>query len=316
LQKLNNNKMSDKKTNMYEGINVPMLTPFDEEGKIDKKAASRLIQYLLENGTTPFIFGSTGEVYSIAKEERNVLVRTLIDHRKKDIPLIVGMGGLTFEDTIHLSNKYFEWGIDAVVLTLPGYFELNEYQVYTYFKEISEKIHGNIILYNIPPIVHNTISINNADKLSQLANIIGIKDSESNEARMRESLKLWRDREDFIYLVGVNHMMYEGLKLGATGLVPSTANIIPATYNKMFGLHKEGKYEEVKKVQMMTNEILAIYLNENLLGEAITILKYMANLKGLISPYTLPPLKVLSVQEQMVIKQKLKKIDFDFEDIG
>ena len=96
--------MSDKKTYKYEGIIVPMLTPFDVTGEIDEKAARGLIQYLLENGTTPFIFGSTGEVYSITKEGRDILVRTLIDQQRKNIPLIVGMGGLTFDDTVILSS--------------------------------------------------------------------------------------------------------------------------------------------------------------------------------------------------------------------
>jgi 4-hydroxy-tetrahydrodipicolinate synthase len=301
--------MSDKKTMKYEGIIVPMLTPFDEKGIIDTESASRLIQFLLENGTTPFIFGSTGEVYSISKEERDILVKALIDQREKDIPLIVGMGGLTFEDTIHLSNKYFDWGIDAVVITLPGYFELREHQAYSYFKEISGKIHGNIILYNIPPIAHNTISINTADKLSQIKNIIGIKDSEYNENRMIKSLDLWRDREDFFYLVGVNQMMHKGLMYGAAGLVPSTANIIPAIYKKMFDLHKEGKYREVSKVHSLTNEILAIYLNDNLMGEAITMLKYMASLKGLVQSYVLPPLTTLSDQQKEKVKKELEKFD-------
>lgn len=304
--------MSDEKNNMYEGIIVPMLTPLDEKGRIDQESAGRLIQFLQENNTTPFIFGSTGEVYSINKEDRDILVKIFIDHRQQDIPLIVGMGGLTFEDTIQLSNKYFNWGIDAVVLTLPGYFELNEHQIFAYFKEISEKIHGNIILYNIPPIVHNSISIKNVDKLSQIENIIGIKDSEYDESRMIESLNLWKDRDDFFYLVGVNQMMDKSLMRGADGLVPSTANIIPATYTKMFSLHKKGKYEEVSKVQRMTNEVLAIYLNENLLGEAITMLKYMASLKGLVQPYTLPPLTTLPDQQKDRVKRELEELELKY----
>ena len=297
---------------MYEGIIVPMLTPFDANGSIDKEASGRLIRFLLEHGTIPFIFGSTGEVYSITMEARDVLVKELIDHQQKGVPLIVGMGGLTFEDTIQLSNKYFDWGIDAVVLTLPGYFELNEDQVYAYFREISERMDGNIILYNIPPIVHNTISIDIADKLSQLDNIIGIKDSEYDEGRMTTSLNLWRDREDFFYLVGVNQMMDKGLKLGADGLVPSTANIIPDTYTKMFNLHKEGRYDEVKKVHRMTNDVLSIYLNDNLVGEAITMLKYLASLKGLVQPYTLPPLAILSDQQKTRVKKEWDRIELKY----
>jgi 4-hydroxy-tetrahydrodipicolinate synthase len=142
-----------------------------------------------------------------------------------------------------------------------------------------------------------------------LENIIGIKDSEYDENRMSASLDLWRDRKDFFYLVGVNQMMVQGLKLGADGLVPSTANIIPDTYTKMYNLHKQGKYEEVKQTHEETNKILSIYLNDNLLGEAITMLKYMASLKGLVQPYTLPPLTTLTAQQKAWIKKELE----DFE---
>ena len=304
--------MSDEKSHIYEGIIVPMLTPFDEKGRIDIESTGRLIRFLQENNTTPFILGSTGEVYSMTKEDRDILVKILIEHQQQDIPLIVGMGGLTFEDTIQLSNKYFEWGIDAVVLTLPGYFELNERQVFAYFKDISEKIHGRIILYNIPPIAHSKISINNADKLSHFQNIIGIKDSEYDENRMIESLNLWKDRDDFFYLVGVNQMMEKSLIHGADGLVPSTANIIPATYTKMFSLHQEGKYEEVRKIQNITNEVLAIYLKDNFLGEAITMLKYMASLKGLVQPYTLPPLTILPDQQKDRLKKELEEFELKY----
>ena len=210
--------MNDKKKRSYQGVIVPMLTPFMANGHIDKISAGKLIKYLIEKGTIPFILGTTGEVYSIASAERDVLVSVLLENRKEDIPLLVGMGGLTFNDTISLSNQYFEWGIDAVVLTLPGYFILNDDQVYHYFYELAKNIKGDIILYNIPATTYNSLSVEVVDKLSRLENIIGIKDSEFDEHRMVRSLDLWRKRDDFFYLVGVHETMPKGLALGASGV--------------------------------------------------------------------------------------------------
>ena len=173
--------MKPENMNMYRGIIVPMLTPFSKRGGIDEEKSADFIRFLLENKTIPFVLGTSGEVYSIPADERIKLVKILAENRQPGVPLIAGMGGLTFDDTIRLGNQYFDNGMDAVVLTLPGYFELTDDQVYDYFLELSKQLKGDIILYNIPVVIHNSISISVIEKLSRLDNIIGIKDSELDE---------------------------------------------------------------------------------------------------------------------------------------
>jgi len=301
--------MKDKETDMYEGVIVPMVTPFDSEGKISKTDAFKMIRYLLDHSVIPFILGTSGEAYSISLEERDILVKVLLENRKDGIPLITGMGGLTFDDTVREANKYFDWGMEAVVLTLPGYFELNDEQVYLYFKELSDKLNGNIILYNIPATIHNSISIEVVDRLSVLENIIGIKDSEFDENRITLSLEKWKHREDFFYLVGVNEIMHKALRLGASGLVPSTANLAPELYTMMMTSAKSNHFNEVDRLQIQTNEILSIYKNGHLLGESIATLKYLVSISGIISPYMLSPLTELSAEEKIDALQKWKHID-------
>lgn len=299
--------MNPEKSTMYHGVIVPMVSPFDSEGKIDRTAASKMIQYLLDNGTTPFVLGTSGEVYSIAIQERDVLVRILVKHRRAGVPLIVGMGGLTFEDTIRLGNQYFDWGIDALVLTLPGYFMLSDQQIYHYFSELAGKLNGDIILYNIPATIHMSLPIGIVDKLSKIENIIGIKDSEYDEKRLEHALSTWKARADFLYLVGVNEMMKLGLSSGASGIVPSTANLFPDLYRDMFSMHRQGNYSEVEKIQQRTAEILSLYKDGHLLGESIAILKYLVSLKGLISPDVLPPLTALTEKDKKVLKSEWEK---------
>lgn len=305
-------RMKREKIDTYRGIVVPMLTPFTEKGKIDEKKSADFIRFLLENKTIPFVLGTSGEVYSIPVDERNKLIKILIENRQTGVPLITGMGGLTFNDTIHLANHYFNWGLDAVVLTLPGYFELTDDQVYDYFLELSKQIKGDIILYNIPVAVHNSIPISVIEKLSRLDNIIGIKDSEFDEERMKESLDLWADRDDFIYLIGVMEFMCDGLKGGAAGLVPSTANLVPGMYYNMYSFHLQGTYEEVEKIHIMANKILSIYKNGHTLGESIATLKYLASLEGLCDMVMLPPLSDLSESGKSIAREKWEKMKTNY----
>jgi len=301
--------MKDRITKIYEGVIVPMVTPFDSDGKINKTDTTKMIRYLLDHSVIPFILGTTGEAYSISLDERDTLVKVLLENKREGVPLITGMGGLTFEDTIREANKYFSWGMEAVVLTLPGYFELNDEQVYQYFRELSDKLNGDIILYNIPATIHNSISIEVVDRLNKIENIIGIKDSEFDENRMTLSLGKWKEREDFFYLVGVNEVMYKALRLGADGLVPSTANLAPELYTSMMNSAKNNLFNEVDRLQVQTDKILSIYKNGHLLGESIATLKYLVSISGIISPYMLSPLTELSSERKREALQKWEHID-------
>lgn len=107
-----------------------MVTPLTEDGKIDETSAVRLINFLLDNNTIPFVLGTTGEATSIPGTERDVLTQLLIKNRRDGYPAISGVMGLTFGETIRKANKYFKDGIDAVVITLPAYYKLTELQVF------------------------------------------------------------------------------------------------------------------------------------------------------------------------------------------
>lgn len=297
----------EKKRSTYGGVIVPMVTPTTEAGGIDDLHSRKLIRFLHENNTVPFILGTTGEVASIPVSARNTLVDILIDEKKEGTPLIVGMGSLTFNETIELSNRYISQGIDAVVITLPNYFRLNDSQIYRYFYELSRKIQGDIILYNIPATVHFSIPISIVEKLSYIENIVAIKDSENNEQRLIDSLQLWKNREDFVHLVGTNDLMQQGLKLGSSGIVPSSGNLAPALYYDLYKKSSGDDFVVAKHLQQKTTQLTEIYKSGFLLGESIAALKYLLCLENLCNCHVLPPLSPLPEE----LREHLK-LSWDF----
>lgn len=302
---MKNNKQLAK---FYGKVIVPMVTPLTANGRIDELHSRELIRFLHKNGTTPFILGTTGESASISIPEREILVKILIENKRPDTPLLVGVGGLTYEDTVTLSNTYFDWGIDAVVLTLPNYFKLKSEQVYNYFSKLSDKINGDIILYNIPETINASIPIEAIDRLSRFENIVGIKDSENNHERLEQSLNLWRERKDFVHLVGVNTLMEEGLRLGSSGIVPSSGNLVPELYNRLYKEVKAGNSDAAKIIQDQTNQITNVYKDGFLLGESLAALKYLLSLQELCDPFMSSPLTILSLADQKEVKLKWEEI--------
>ncbi|NJN26838.1 MAG: dihydrodipicolinate synthase family protein [Cyclobacteriaceae bacterium] len=294
----------NQKVNFFEGVMVPMITPATQDGNIDEVHAAKMIRFLLDNNTIPFILGTTGEVASISIPQREKLVRILLENKRKEVPLVVGMGSLTVKETFELSNKFFAWGIDAVVLTIPNYFKLGDEQIFRYFENLAEKIDGKIILYNIPATTHNSIPIDVADRLSYLENIVGIKDSENNKSRLLKSLELWQNREDFIHLVGVNDLMATGLTMGSSGIVPSSANLVPHLYYQLFTETRAGNEQKVSEIQELTRAVTNVYKDDFLLGESLAALKYLLSEQGHCLPYMFAPLCELDEVQKKCVKAR------------
>jgi 4-hydroxy-tetrahydrodipicolinate synthase len=296
-----------KSTDCYKGVIVPMVTPFLENGLIDEVSSKKLINFLLQNETIPFILGTTGECTSVPADQRDVLVKILIDNKREGVPLISGVNGLAFADTVAEANKYLKWGIDAVVVTLPGYFKLTDNQVFQYFNDLANQINGDIILYNIPKMVNMSIPVEVIEKLSHKKNIIGVKDSELNEHRLEQSLEWWGKRTDFFHLVGVNKLMIKGLQLGAKGIIPSSANVQPKLYTLLYETCICGQTRSADEVFLQTEKLSKIYQKDKMLGESIASLKCILNVEGLCQPFVLKPLTKLSDAECTKIKIKYNK---------
>lgn len=299
-----------EKYDLYQGVIVPMVTPLTKDGKIDEPSAVGLINFLLDNETTPFILGTTGEAASIPLRERETLVRLLVEQRREGHPVIAGVIGLTFSETVEQANNYINSGVDSVVITLPYHYELTDDQIYNYYNLLSESIEGDLIIYNIPKTVHQSIPVNIIDRLSHKKNIIGIKDSEPDIERLEHSLRLWADRKDFFHIVGVNALMQKGIELGSRGMVPSTANFVPALYIKLYNHCREGEMEAAAVIYRQTSTWSELYQDGRTLGESIAALKVIMSGMDLCAPYVMLPIIELDENEKerllKIVKEEMK----------
>ena len=147
-----------------------------------------------------------------------------------------------------------------------------------------------LFIYNIPATTHMSIPLPVIDELSNHKNIVGIKDSERSEERMNESLRLWKDRKDFHYILGWAAKSAEALLFGADGLVPSTGNLYPEIYADMMKAFAKGDKEKLFAMQKLSDDYGALYQSNRTLGESLHALKLLMKEKGLCNEYVMPPL--------------------------
>jgi 4-hydroxy-tetrahydrodipicolinate synthase len=158
-----------------------MVTPFNERGEVDYEQAKRLARALVESGNDGVVVaGSTGEAPVLSTEEKLRLfaeVKAALAGRGQ---VIAGTGNYNTAESIHLTREAERIGVDGVMLTVPYYNKPPQEGLYRHFKAIAESTSLPCILYNVPSRTVTNLAPETAIRLSQIDNIIGIKEASGN----------------------------------------------------------------------------------------------------------------------------------------
>jgi 4-hydroxy-tetrahydrodipicolinate synthase len=292
----------------YNGVIVPMVTPVTSERKLDEAAVVKIADFLARNGVSMLVLGTTGESPSVTREEGVQLVKLAAETVAGRVKIYAGICGNCVEENIANAKAYIRAGADVIVSILPYYYPLTSEQMVGYFKTLAESIDFPTMVYNIPATTKMSIPIEVMEELSTVKNICGFKDSERDEARMEQCVKLFKDREDFSYFLGYAAISAKALQLGADGLVPSTGNFAPAMFRAMCEYAEAQDWQRVEKLQTETDEIAKIYQSGRTLGNSLQALKVMMSVQGLCQPCAIPPLTDLSPEEQQKIIKETQLI--------
>ena len=285
----------------YNGVVVPMVTPVSSDRKLDETAVVKIADFLARNGVSMLVLGTTGESPSVSMDESRRLVKLASETVAGRVKIYAGICGNCVEENIANAKAYIQAGADVIVSILPYYYPLTSEQMFGYFKTLAERINFPMMVYNIPSTTKMSIPVEVVNELSKVKHICGFKDSERDEARMEQCVKLFKDREDFSYFLGYAAISAKALQLGADGLVPSTGNFVPGMFRAMWESAEAEQWQKVEQLQLETDEIAKIYQSGRTLGNSLQALKVMMSVQGLCQPYALPPLTDLGVAEQKEI---------------
>lgn len=297
-----------KETNQYHGVVVPMVTPVDEQGRLDVAAVARIIDFFADNHVAPLLMGTTGEGNSVSRNDGLLLVETVVKVASKRILVYAGLTGNCVSEQFQQADAYTEAGADVIVATLPTYYALTPQQMENYYERLANHVKTPLMLYNILATTHMSIPVDIIERLSHHPNIVGLKDSERDLERMAQCIDIAKSRDDFAYFCGWAAQSTYSLSLGGDGIVPSTGNFVPAMFNELYEATVRGDRKRAYQLQEETDKIAKIYQAGHTLGQSLTALKVMMSTKGLCAPWMLPPLTRLTAAEETAIAQSASQI--------
>lgn len=220
-----------------------MVTPFDQDGKIDFKATEKLIHYLLANGTDGLIVaGTTGESPTLTMEEKVDLYQFVVDAVAGRVPVIAGTGSNNTNASIQLTKLAEKTGVSGILLVAPYYNKPSQEGLYQHFKAVAGSTTLPIMLYNIPGRSVVNLSVDTIVRLSAIPNIVSIKDASGNLDAMAEIIS--KTPDDFTVYSGDDGLTLPLLAIGGTGVISVASHIVGNEMQEMIENFQNGHLQE------------------------------------------------------------------------
>ncbi|MGG4494805.1 4-hydroxy-tetrahydrodipicolinate synthase [Brevibacillus reuszeri] len=289
---------------MYFGqVLTAMVTPFDQNGDVDFNATRTLVNYLIENGTDGLVVaGTTGESPTLSTEEKVELFKFVVDVVGGRIPVIAGTGSNNTRASISLTKQAEATGVDGIMLVAPYYNKPSQEGMYQHFKAIAESTSLPVMLYNIPGRSVVNMSVETIVRLSQIPNIVAIKEANGNLDATAEVIS--QTPSDFTLYSGDDGLTLPVLGIGGAGIISVASHIIGNEMQEMINLFKNGNIEEAAAAH---RKLLPI-MNALFAAPSPSPVKAALNLKGINVGGVRLPMVPLTSEETNTLQSVLQQL--------
>lgn len=234
----------------YTGIIPPIITPLTKDHELDREALKRLIDFDIKGGVTGvFAMGSSGEAMMTTKKVWLDTLRAAAQITQDRCQLFCGVIDASTVRVIENIKMAEDAGATTFVVT-PAFYLQNACQneVLRHYEQIAASTKSDIVMYNIPSMVHVNIDPETAREIAQIDNVVAMKDSSADWERFQRYLFLLEDR-DIALFNGAEELCAAAAAFGAQGCVPGLANFFPRLFVDIFNAGKRGDLQEAYRLQ-------------------------------------------------------------------
>lgn len=218
-----------------QGVVVPIVTPLDASGALDKQGLKRLIDHVIEGGVDGvFPAGTTGEFARLDARTRHELFDLCAEYVAGRRPIYAGVTDASFGTVKEHIRAAESAGADVIVASLPYYYTVNTAgEAERWFRAIIDAAARPVMLYDIPGNVG--ISIRPEAVAALAGDVAGMKDSSGSDELLDAYLAaLGGTQRSTGFLCGSENLFEEAVRRGADGIVPSMGNVFPRLWSTLW----------------------------------------------------------------------------------
>lgn len=281
-----------------------MVTPFKDDFSVDFDKTAELAAYLLDHGSDGLVVsGTTGESPTLSAEEKVLLFKVVKEAVGSRGMVIAGTGNYCTAESIELTKKAEEVGVDACMLVVPYYNRPPQSGLFAHFKAIAGSTSLPVILYNVPSRTGRNLEAETAINLSKIDNIVALKEASGDLEQTAKIVQYSAD--DFQVLSGDDINTLPMLSVGARGVISVASHVCGEELQKMISFYHQGKLQEALAVhQRLLPLFKVLFINTNPI-----MVKAACNLLGIKVGGLRKPLVEATEGEIEKLRQVMKELE-------
>ena len=258
---------------MFKGSMPALITPF-KNGKVDVDALKHLVDWHISEGSHGLVpVGTTGESPTLSHSEHEEVIRVVVEHNAKRLPVIAGAGSNNTIEALRLMQFAKDVGADAALVVTPYYNKPTQRGLYAHFAALND-IGLPIFVYNIPGRSVIDMTAETMGELAKLEFIVGVKDATGSMDRVTQQRR--ECGKNFIQMSAEDASALGFYAHGGVGAISVTANVAPKLCAEFQNSLAKGDFKTALDLQdklMPLHE--AIFTEPGLVGA-----KYAVSLLG------------------------------------
>lgn len=291
--------------NIFKGLGIALVTPFNEDGSVDYESLMRLIEYQIKNGADFFcILATTGETPCLTEDEKTKIKNTIVDRVAGRVPILMGCGGYNTAAVVNELQTGDFRGIDGILSICPYYNKPSQEGLYQHFKAIAAATELPVVLYNVPGRTGVNMKAETTVRLARdCKNIVAIKEASGSLEQVDEIIK--NKPKDFDVISGDDALTFPMISCGAVGVISVIGNALPKEFSKMIRLEFKGEYEGARKIHHKFTDLFSLLFVDGNPAGVKAMLHEMGFIKNVLR-LPLVPTRISTLQKMSEIMKELK----------
>ena len=289
------------------GIFPPLPTSFDaHENLATDKIKENIVNLSRYNLAGFLILGSNGELVNLTEKE----IQEVYVAAREAIPahkiMLAGTGAQSTRGTITNTQVAAAAGADAVLVLNPSYYKslMTQDALVAHYHAIADASTIPVVIYNMPANSGLDMDAETILKISEHENIVGLKDSGGNLAKMGNVKRM--AKPDFQILAGSAGFLLPAFTVGAVGGILALANIAPQKCISIYEDYFSGNFEQAQKTQLELIPINAAVTNKWGVPALKTAMDYVGLFGGVARKPLLPLKEEIKKQVIDLIEKHVK----------
>jgi 4-hydroxy-tetrahydrodipicolinate synthase len=291
----------------FKGCFVPLVTPFKNDGSLDEDGLVRIVDYLIEeekvDGLVPC--GTTGESPTLDHQEHRRVIELVVKSSGDRVPIIAGAGSNSTNEAISMTKQAENVGANATLQVCPYYNKPMQKGIIDHFEAIAKNSGLPIILYNIPGRTGTNIDPETLILLSEIENIVGVKDACCDLNQTMKVLEAIREKKKpFYVLSGEDALTFSMMCLGGHGAICAVGNVIGREMAQMIHLLLDGEFEEAREIHFRTLPLIrTLFIETN----PVPVKEAMEMMGLRVGPVRLPLVPMIE-ENRKKLRSELKEL--------